>query len=124
MERYYLEGLINNDGYYSCEADSCLAIKGNEENTVLAEFFEDNFNGKEVYVRYYITDERLPLEETEEQYVKKISGVVEASIYPVYSDVTGYLWCEEAIEVNGHDLFEELYMYEGKYIHMIIEVKE
>jgi hypothetical protein len=49
---------------------------------------------------------------------------VNATIYPVYSDITGYLWTEERIKINGHDLFEEINNYEGKHLDMVIEVKD
>lgn len=123
MLQYHLTGIINFDGEYD-EGSSSVAIRDGRDNIVLAEFFENNLDKKEVYIRYYITDEFIPTEKIEENFIKKISGIVDATIYPVYSDITGYLWTEEKIEINGHDLFEEINNYEGKYLDMVIEVKD
>ena len=123
MLQYHLTGIINFDGEYD-EGCSSTAIRDGRDNIVLAEFFENNLDKKEVYIRYYITDEYLPTEKIEENFIKKISGTVNATIYPVYSDITGYLWTEENIKINGHNLFEEINNYEGKYLDMVIEVKD
>lgn len=123
MLQYHLTGIINFDGEYD-EGCSSTAIRDGRDNIVLAEFFENNLDEKEVYIRYYITDEFIPTEKIEENFIKKISGIVDATIYPVYSDITGYLWTEEKIKINGHDLFEEIDNYEGKYLDMVIEVKD
>lgn len=130
MLKYRLTGYINNYGHLTQDADSCLAISERKDfynggdNLVFAEFFEENLENKQVSISYFIAEEETPREELEEQYLKKITGLVEASIYPVYSDVTGYLWTNEECKVGGHDLYEELQSYEGKYIDMAIEVLE
>ena len=123
MLQYHLTGIINFDGEYD-EGCSSTAIRDGRDNIVLAEFFENNLDEKEVYIKYYVVDEYLPTEKIEENFIKKISGAVDATIYPVYSDITGYLWTEEKIRINGHDLFEEINNYEGKYLDMVIEVKD
>lgn len=126
MQQYHLVGYIDTgycDSFYEDSGD-CLVIQDEQNKIVLAEFFEENLNNKEVSIKYYISDEKFSTEEIEEKFIKKISGMVDASIYPVYSDVTGYLWTHEEIGVNGHDLFKELCSYDGKYIDMVIDVKE
>jgi hypothetical protein len=123
-EKIYLRGKINWDGYLNSDADSCLAIQTDDENLIFAEFFEENLLGKNVSVNYYISDKKLSREELEKQHLEKIFGVVDAECYPVYSDVTGYLWTEEKCRIGGHDLFEELFNYEGKYIDMEISIDE
>ena len=123
MNEIHLSGYLNRDGYFGGDSDSCLAIKTKEDNIVLAEIFEEKFNGKEVYIKYYITDEETTIEDMEEKYIKKLFGLVQASIYPVYSDITGYLWTNEEIEVNGHNLFKELDSYVGKFINILIREK-
>lgn len=124
MKEYHIKGIINFEGCIGGDSDSCLAIEDGEDNLVFAEFFEENLDDKQVSVNYYISDKPLPREELEEQYIKKISGLVDATIYPVYSDVTGYLWTTQECTVGGHDLFAELCHHEGKYVDMLIEVKD
>lgn len=124
MKSYHIKGFINFGGFYTGDADDCLAIKDDYNNLVFAEFFEKNLDDKQVSINYYISDKALSREELEEQYIKKISGLVDATIYPVYSDVTGYLWTSEECKVGGHDLFKELCSYADKYIDMIIEVED
>ena len=120
MNEIHLSGYLNRDGYFGGDSDSCLAIKTKEDNIVLAEIFEEKFNGKEVYIKYYITDEETTIEDIEEKYIEKLFGLVQASIYPVYSDITGYLWTHEKIKIDGHNLFEELDSYVGKFINILI----
>lgn len=128
MKKYRLTGYLNYNGILGGDSDSCLAISENSEifkdNLVIAEFFENELDGKQIRLNYFISDKEIPREELEEQYLKKISGLVDASIYPVYSDVTGYLWTEESCVVGGHNLYEELSNYVGKYLDMAIEVME
>ena len=50
-------------------------------------------------------------------------GLVQASIYPVCSDITGYLWTHEKIKIDGHNLFEELDSHIGKFINILIREK-
>ena len=123
-EKIYLRGKINWNGYLSGEADDCTAIQTEDENIVFSQFFEENLLDKNVSVNYYISDEKLPREELEKKHIEKIFGIVDAECYPVYSDVTGYLWTEEKCIIGGHDLVEELNNYEGKYIDMEISIDE
>ena len=127
MKKYRLTGYLNYNGILG-DSDSCLAVSENSEvfkdNLVISEFFENELNGKQIRLNYFISDKEIPREGLEEQYLKKISGLVDASIYPVYSDVTGYLWTEENCVVGGHNLYEELSNYVGKYLDMAIEVIE
>ena len=101
-------------------AERVFSILDEEVINHVAEIFEEKFNGKEVYIKYYITDEETTIEDIEEKYIEKLFGLVQASIYPVYSDITGYLWTNEEIKVNGHNLFKELDFYVGKFINILI----
>ena len=118
----YLRGKINFNGYLTGDADDCTAIQTEDKNIIFAEFFEENLNNKQVSISYYISDKPLAREELEKQHIDKIMGIVESSCYPVYSDVTGYLWTEEECKVGGHNILNEINNYEGKYIDMQIVI--
>lgn len=118
----YLRGKINFNGFLSADADDCTAIQTEDENIIFAEFFKENLDNKQVSISYYISDKPLTRKELEKQHIDKIMGIVDASCYPVYSDVTGYLWTEEDCKIGGHNLLEEINNYEGKYIDMQIVI--
>lgn len=123
-KQIHLTGFINDEGRLDFDADSCLAVRNEKDNIIIAELFDNEFYGKEVTINYFISDKEMSREELDENYIKKLSGIIEADIYPVCSDVTGYLWTKEEIAINGHDLFGELESYLGKYLDMIITEKE
>ena len=118
----YLRGNINFEGFLTGDADDCTAIQTENENIIFAKFFEENLNNKQVSISYYISDKLLAREELEKQHINKIMGIVTSSCYPVYSDITGYLWTEEDCKIGGHNLLEEINNYEGKYIDMQIVI--
>ena len=118
----YLRGKINFDGCLSGDAEDCTAIQTEDENIIFAKFFEENLDNKQVSISYYISDKPLTREKLEKQYIDKIMGIVDASCYPVYSDITGYLWTEEECKVGGHNILNEINNFEGKYIDMKIVI--
>lgn len=118
----YLRGKINFNGYLSADANDCTAIQTEDENIIFAEFFEENLDNKQVSISYYISDKPLAREGLEKQYINKVMGIVDAGCYPIYSDITGYLWTEEDCIIGGHNLLEEINNYEGKYIDMQIVI--
>ena len=120
MKQVHIKGFINDEGRLDFDSDSCLAVRNGDDNIILAELFENEFCGINVSISYYISDKETTREELEEAYIKKLSGIVEASIYPYCSEITGYLWTVEEIDINGHNLFEELETYKGKYLDMYI----
>lgn len=122
MNKYNLRGKINFEGFLTRDADECTAIQTEDENIIFAEFFEENLNNKQVSISYYISDKPLTREELEKQHIDKIMGIVKSSCYPVYSDITGYLWTEEDCKIGGHNLLKEINNYEGKYIDMQIVI--
>ncbi len=87
-----------------------------------AEILEDDLNllGRFVRVRYHISEEQRTLEELEENAVKVMAGAANARYQDHHSDVTGYLWTDEELNVGGHDLLQELRSYEGEYLCMVV----
>jgi hypothetical protein len=88
-----------------------------------AEILEDDLNmlGRFITVRYHISEERRTLEELEENAVKVMSGAADARYKDHHSDVTGYLWTDEELNVGGHDLLAELGSNDGQYLYMIVD---
>ena len=50
----------------------------------------------------------------------KFIGGIEADFNPRYSEITGYLWTDEELNVGGHDLMAELKSNVGKWL--ILEI--
>ena len=77
--------------------------------------------GQYLSVRYFIATEPRTGEELEKDYMEMVFGKLKANYCQRYSDLTGYLWTDEELNVGGHDLCSELKGSKGKYLHMEIE---
>ena len=82
----------------------------------------DWMSGKKVTVRYWITDKECTRDEASEAAMLTVMGAAYVTIDSQYSEITGYLWTDEDLNVGGHDLLEELKSSVGKWL--IFEVQE
>lgn len=88
---------------------------------ILAEQFQNLLDkyGKLVTVRYYTSDKKIAsLEKAQEEFLKRVMGFTCANYHMHYSEVTGYLWTDENLNVGGHNLLAELSTQVGKYLLM------
>jgi len=90
---------------------------------ILAEIIQSDINcyGHNLTVRYFITDAPVDKEQLEQNLAKVVMGLGIADYNMRYSDITGYLWTDEELNVGGHDLLAELQGSIGKFLHMEIE---
>jgi hypothetical protein len=78
--------------------------------------------GKQVTIRYWITDKQVTKEEAQETFLKTVMGIAtDVTYYARYSEATGYLWTDEYLKVGGHDLLTELRSNVGKWLILEIE---
>ncbi len=107
-------GKLNIDDY------GCLEC-GDE---YLIESIEDDFKkGEKVFIRYYIADKEITVEQANTALIiKTCGGDIEELDFELdaYSEYT-ILDYNEELKVGGHDLFNELQDYDGKYLILIIE---
>lgn len=89
---------------------------------ILAEELADEIAGKRVTVRYLSPAERLSWDEARERLGRVLMGAADAEYAPRYSDITGYLWTDEELNVGGHDLLRELKGQLGRYLLLEIVV--
>ena len=101
------------------EADDILFLS--ELTDPVAEELEW-MNGKNVTVRYWITDSKVTRDEAAEDFIRNLIGVAETRLGSRYSEMTGYLWTDEDLKVGGHDLLDELKSNVGKWL--ILEVED
>jgi hypothetical protein len=92
-----------------------------DEDEPLAEGWGDLLHGKQVTVRYWISDNEQTKEQLKENQLLAISGAVYADYGACYSELTGYLWTDETLKVGGHDLIYELQSNVGKYLYMEVD---
>lgn len=104
------------------EEDEILFLEGHSDP--IAEELSDRISNKFITVRYYICNKETTLEQAEEYFVRQLYGEFIANYDMCYSEITGYLWTNEDLQVGGHDLLEELKSYVEKYLIMIIEIDE
>lgn len=86
-----------------------------------------SYGRRTVSVSYHITDGPLNADQLTELLIAKLSGVSLAGDHDIeyfhrYSDLTGYLWTNEKLQIGGHDLIKELSTYLGKWCHLIIKL--
>ena len=118
MQQLIYKGLIAEQS--KGENDYALFI-GEMEEPIASEF-EEEMQGKQVSVRYWISNTEKTKEELTENMIMAISGSVDADYGDAYSDYTGYLWTDEELKVGGHDLLDELRSNVGKYVYMEVDV--
>ena len=78
--------------------------------------------GKKVTVRYWITDKQCTKEDACEAHMMTVMGCADVNLEAHYSEITGYLWTDEYLNIGGHDLLDELKSNIGKWL--ILEVEE
>lgn len=91
---------------------------------IIANFLDTN--SKCTTFQYHVCSEPKGFHELEEYNAQRIMGsIIDTEFYHCYSDLTGYLWTNEKIKVDGHDLYEELRTHvtypEPMYLAMRIE---
>jgi hypothetical protein len=82
-------------------------------------------SGEMVTVRYYISDKEATEEELREDFlINTLYGNLESEYGARYSEITGYLWTDDELNIGGHSLLDELESYDGKYICLIVEIDQ
>jgi hypothetical protein len=61
-------------------------------------------------------------EEAEEDFVRRLFGKADTEFGACYSEITGYLWTNEAARVGGHDLIAEFRSNVGKWLLLEVVV--
>jgi hypothetical protein len=105
-----------------CKGENDDALFIGDMEYPLAEEFESELQGKQVSVRYWISDTKKTKEQIQRSALKTIMGVVDADYGDRYSEITGYLWTDEELNIGGHDLRSELSCYKGKFVYLEIDV--
>lgn len=78
--------------------------------------------GKQVTVRYWVTDKPCTRDKASEAAMMIVMGKADVYFNSRYSELTGYLWTDEDLNVGGHNLLAELRSNVGKWL--ILEVEE
>lgn len=119
MRTLTYNGLITEG--YNGDNDDALYI----DNTCITQELAEEINGKQVSARYWISKNKInSKEEAQESFFKTLIGVAESEYESAYSEVTGYLWTTENLQIGGHDLDSELRDSEGKYILLEIDIHD
>lgn len=107
-----------------------LSVKQGVSHVYLCQVLDDivGWSRDILTFQYHISSEPLGFYELEEHMIKTAMGATRATFSHAYSDLTGYLWTNEAIDVGGHDLLKEINeMRKGikgpAYIAMRVEKK-
>lgn len=101
--------------------DNSSALMVGYCSTPLAKRWKYDISRRTVSVRYWISETEKTKEELMENQVLRLAGSVQADYGDRYSDMTGYLWTDEALKVGGHNLMQELNYHIGKYLYMEVD---
>lgn len=85
----------------------------------------DYMSGRIVTVSYYISNKEAEEEDLKEDFlINTLYGNLNSNYGACYSEITGYLWTNDDLQVGGHDLRRELESHVGKFLYLIVEVDE
>ncbi len=120
LNQLVYKGVIK-ERYYG-ENDSAIFIGDSDEP--IAEILQEMINGKQVSIRYWISDTEKTKQELQESVLENLVGAINAEYRDSYSDLTGYLWTDENLMVGGHNLLEELRSRNNinKFIYLEIDI--
>jgi len=113
------KGIIHirkNGDYY----DHALAI--GTMQCVLAEELKSTIDYKKVSVRYWISNTEKSKKQLKEDFLKSLSGRVQANYGDNYTELSGYTGTVERAKIGGHDLIQELRTFIGKFVYLEIDV--
>jgi len=83
---------------------------------------DKEYYGNYLSVSYYISDKEVPIDQIKEEWLKKVMGIAETDYGERYgTELTGYMWTDQQLNVGGHDLLAELESYLHKYLVLEIE---
>lgn len=83
-------------------------------DTYLAEAFQRlreahwNQKNKQISLSWHVTDEPKSYQDLETNIIKAVMGDLKTTFSHRYSDLTGYLWTNEDVKLQGHDLLREI----------------
>lgn len=78
-------------------------------------------NGKQVTIRYWLANKPVEKEEAISLFLHGLTGAPDVTYCPRYSEITGYLWTDEKLNIGGHNLIDELKSNVGKWLILEIE---
>jgi hypothetical protein len=111
-------GLINAGDF----GENFNALFIGDSSEPIAKTFYDDFYNQNVTVRYWISEIEMSRELLKQNTLLCISGYVDADYSSRYSEITGYLWTDEELNIGGHNLLNELTSSIGKYVYLEVEI--
>lgn len=134
MKTIHLEGKLKKDEDGMQLADEYVSVArmvaDKIDSDTHSKHEEDEYNtdisvyAPNVFFRFYVSDAKCTLEEAEKGYVEKILGSLDIySTWYGYSEYTIEGYNIENFTVGNHDIEKILESYDGKYIHILIDVK-
>lgn len=100
-----------------------LWLDGEDDDEPLSWAVADAIDGRAmVTLRWWLSPTQVTEAELTEATVRALYGDIEAEYEQRYSEITGYLWTDETLQVGGHDVLEILTAAAGSYLHMEITI--
>lgn len=90
----------------------------------LCERVKKDIGNRAITCSYYITENEMSFQEAKENIVLAIYGLLDVYHMAEFSETSGWLYCNERLEIGGHDLVKELLSHEGKYVHLCFYLNE
>ena len=107
------------------EPDAIYLVGGNfPSDEWLIEDLVDEMAGHECSVNYWVCDEQCSPNEAQEAFLKKVMGATDGRFSINWSEITGYLWTDEELNVGGHDLAQEIRSNIRKWLILEVTVHD
>lgn len=108
--------------YVGDYGDSLFVLFLSDEDQPLAQRIYDDIDEEMVTVRYWVSDKELSEEDIKNEFTRSLFGDCDAQFSPRYSEITGYLYTDEDINIGGHDLLAELSSFKGRWLLLEVDV--
>jgi hypothetical protein len=107
------------------EGETDVIYVSDNPNDPLGERLVDaGVSHKRISVRYWTATEKASADDIKAEFIKKMLGYADARFGPHYSDITGYLWTDNHLNVGGHNLLAELASFAGRWLVLEIDIED
>lgn len=101
--------------------DDSIAI-GDTEDTLVYTLSDEGIEGKQVGVRYWLSDKEMTESEIKEQALLSLVGAIGVDTISGYSEYT--ILSNDELVIGGHDLLYDLAEHVGKFVLLEIDIHE
>jgi hypothetical protein len=108
---------------YGDEGDTEVIYVSDDDSEPLAERLS-HLSRQRISVRYWTSNQEAPIDVVKTEAIKTLMGYADIDFGARYSEITGYLWTDNDLNVGGRDLLRELESASGKWLVLEVDVED